>query len=187
MNIYLIDPSYFAKAIATLVLVSQILGVLTILMLLFTRGKSRVLEFLTKNSTILALIVSAVAVASSLTFSDWFEMSPCKLCWFQRIFIFPQVILLLVALLKKHHDQITCYVMTLACFAMPISIFHYLLQMTDAPAIHSFAPCDVTGQAPSCSGFYVIMYDYITIPMMALTTSALILLLMILRKVVKTA
>lgn len=110
-------------------------------------------------------------------------MEPCKLCIYQRIVIFPQVVILALALWKKHHSIITDYAIALACIAIPISIFHYMLQMSDAPAVHSFAPCDVTGQAPSCSGYYVIMYNYITIPMMALTTSALIVILMINRKI----
>ena len=176
------DPYYFAKGIATVVLLSQCLAVLTLLALIVGKKDAKPLKFLARNSTLLALIVAVTAVCSSLIFSDFYKMNPCKLCWYQRIFIFPQIILLGVALWKKHHDQVTTYSIVCACIAIPISIFHYLLQMTDAPAIHGFAPCDVTGQAPSCSGYYVIMYEYITIPMMALTTSILILILMILRK-----
>lgn len=183
MSIYLTDPYYFSLGIAGLVLAMQIIGVLTMALLLFwSKANSRYLRFLAKNSTLLAFIVAVVAVGSSLTYSDYFAMNPCKLCWFQRIFIFPQVLLLGIALWRKHHDLITDYSIALTIFAIPISIFHYLLQMTDAPSVHAFAPCDVTGQAPSCSGYYVHMYGYITIPLMALTTSVLILTLMIARK-----
>lgn len=186
MSLYLSDPYYFSTLIASLVFLLQIAVALTLLALLFCRQQCRGwLRWLADRSTLLALIVVVVAVGSSLTYSDYFDMAPCKLCWFQRIFIFPQVLLLGIAWWKKQHDFIATYVMALACFAIPISVFHYLLQMTDAPAVHSFAPCDVTGQAPSCSGYYVIMYDYITIPMMALTTSATLLLLMAIRKWVR--
>jgi disulfide bond formation protein DsbB len=178
------DPYYFSKFIGTLVLISQLAGVVTFIALLFFRKRMKgYFDFLAKYSTVLALIVAIVATASSLTFSDIFNMEPCKLCIYQRIVIFPQVIILAVALWKKHHSIITDYAIALACIAIPISIFHYVLQMTDAPAVHSLAPCDVTGQAPSCSSYYVVMYNYITIPMMALTTSVLILILMVNKKI----
>ncbi|MCA9370958.1 MAG: disulfide bond formation protein B [Candidatus Peregrinibacteria bacterium] len=137
---------------------------------------------LAHHSTLLAFIVAVVATASSLTYSEVFGMRPCELCVYQRIVIFPQVIVLGIALWRQHHDIVTDYALSLALVAMPISLFHYILQKTDAPAIHAFAPCDFTGQAPSCSNYYVNMYGYVTIPLMALTTSALILLLMVLRK-----
>lgn len=178
------DPYYFAKFIATLVLLSQIAGVTTLFCLfVFNKKTTGYLKFLANHNVLFALIVAVTATASSLTFSDIYHMEPCKLCIYQRIVIFPQVIILAVALWRNHKDIITDYAVALACVAIPISIFHYTLQMTDAPAVHNFAPCDVTGQAPSCSSYYVIMYNYITIPMMALTASALIFILMINRKI----
>lgn len=185
MSLYFGDPYYFATAVSGLVVFGQIAGVVTLVLMLTNTGKG-LRRFLAHRSTLLACVVAVVAVSSSLIFSDFFHMQPCKLCWFQRIFIFPQVILLLMALWKKHHDVIVDYSLMLACIAIPISIFHYLLQMTDAPAVHAFAPCDITGQAPSCSGFYVIIFGYVTIPMMALTASALIAILMMLRKRIRS-
>lgn len=183
MSLYLQDPYYFAGIIAGLVIVAQLAAVLTIgLLLITTPQENPWLSTLASRSTLLAFIVAVVATASSLTFSDFFGMEPCKLCVYQRIVIFPQVLILGVALWRKHHDMITDYSIALASVAIPISVFHYILQKTDAPAVHSFAPCDVTGQAPSCSNYYVNMYGYVTIPLMALTASVLIVLLMILRK-----
>jgi len=183
MPLYLQDPYYFSTAIAVLVIALQVAAVFTILLMLFASPSSnKYLAFLAQHAIGLAFTVVVVAVTSSMTYSDIFHMNPCKLCWYQRIFIFPQVILLGMALLKKHTNIITDYSLVFACIAAPISVFHYLLQITDAPAVHAFAPCDVTGQAPSCSGFYVHMYGYVTIPLMALTTSLVIALLMVLRK-----
>lgn len=187
MSLYLQDPYYFASAIAGLVILSQLATIVTIVLMFVSNVHSnKLLKALANHSTLLAFIVAVVATASSLTFSDVFNMTPCKLCIYQRIVIFPQVIILGVALWKKHHDIITSYSIALASIAIPISIFHYTLQITDAPAVHAFAPCDVTGQAPSCSNYYVHMYGYITIPLMALTASVLIVLLMVLRKKLNT-
>ena len=187
MSLYLEDPYYFASAIAALVIASQVAAIVAIVLLATSKVRnSKFLSILASHSTLLAFIVAVTATASSLTFSDVFDMNPCKLCIYQRIVIFPQVIILGVALWKKHHDMITDYAIALASVAIPISIFHYTLQITDAPAVHAFAPCDVTGQAPSCSNYYIHMYGYVTIPMMALTASILIVILMILRKKLNT-
>lgn len=175
------DPYYFSKLIGTVVLLTQVGVALTVLLLVMgSRGKW--IQFLKTHHILLAFIVVLTAVSSSLIYSDVFHMAPCKLCWYQRIVIFPQIVVLGVALWRGHHRAVADFSIALACIAIPISIFHYLLQMTDAPAIHGFAPCDVTGQAPSCSGYYVIMYHYITIPMMALTASAAVLTLMVIGK-----
>lgn len=187
MSLYLQDPYYFSSIIAVCVIALQAVAILTVLLMLFVSSRSnRYLAFLARHAIGIALMVVTIAVASSLTYSDFFHMNPCKLCWYQRIFIFPQVILLGMALLKKQNDIIVDYSLVLACIAIPISIFHYLLQVTDAPAVHAFAPCDVTGQAPSCSSYYVHMYGYVTIPLMALTASSLVVLLMLLRKRLNT-
>ena len=182
MDLLLLDPYPFSQAIATLVIAGQVLAVLTIGLLLFAR-QSIILSWIARNSILLAWIVALVAVAGSMTYSDVFHMDPCKLCWYQRIFIFPQFIILTIALWRRYNKEIADYCIALAGFAIPISLYHYLLQMIDAPAVHAFAPCDVTGQAPSCSGYYVLMYEYITIPMMALTASGLVLLFMVVRKI----
>lgn len=186
MPIYFQDPYYFASAIAGLVIVAQIAVVITIVLMLVSSVQSNAwLRVLARHSTLCAFIVAVVATASSLTFSEVFAMQPCELCIYQRIVIFPQVIILGVALWKQHHDMITSYSIALASVAIPISVFHYALQKTDAPAVHAFAPCDFTGQAPSCSNYYVNMYGYVTIPLMALTTSVLIVILMVLRNKLK--
>ena len=183
MTLYLQDPYYFSLLIGSVVLLAQIAGIITILLMCTSSvKKSSWLQMLAKRSVPLAFIVTLTAVASSLLYSDVFNMSPCKLCWYQRIFIFPQFIILGIAVWKGFTQEIRSYCIALACIALPISIYHYALQTIDAPAIHSFAPCDVTGQAPSCSGYYVRMYDYITIPLMALTSSVLVLVLMLLGK-----
>lgn len=187
MSLYFQDPYYFASGIAALAIAAQITAIVTVLLMCVSRVQSnRFLRMLAMHSTLFAFIVALFSTASSLTFSEVFDMRPCELCMYQRIVIFPQVIILAVALWRKHHDMITDYSIALASVAIPISIFHYILQKTDAPAAHAFAPCDFTGQAPSCANYYVNMYGFVTIPLMALTTSVLIVILMVLRKKLNT-
>ena len=43
-------------------------------------------------------LIASVSTLGSLFFSEIMEFAPCALCWYQRIFMFPLVILLLVGL-----------------------------------------------------------------------------------------
>ena len=171
------DSVMFSTVLAILVIFAQ--ACIAVLLLGLLTSNKRIINFFGRRAFMLAAIVACTAVIGSVTYSDVFNMAPCKLCWYQRIFIFPQAVLLLVALFNKYRTEVATYIITFATIAIGISIFHYLLQMTDAPAISALAPCDVTGQAPSCSSFYVLMFGYITIPMMAMTVSASTLLLMV--------
>jgi len=174
------DSVTFSTVLAILVIFAQ-LCIVILLFGLFTNNR-HIINFFGRRAFTLATVVVCTAVIGPITYSDVFNMVPCKLCWYQRIFIFPQAVLLITALIKRYRTEVVSYLMTFATIAICISIFHYILQMTDAPAISSLAPCNVTGQAPSCSSFYVLMFGYITIPMMAMTTSASTLLLMLAHK-----
>ena len=49
----------------------------------------------------LAFTVAAGATAGSLYFSEVEHFVPCRMCWFQRIFMYPLAIVLLVAAIRK--------------------------------------------------------------------------------------
>lgn len=53
--------------------------------------------FCRRNCLYLAWFVCVVAVAGSLYLSEVLNYEPCKLCWFQRIFMYPQLFLLGIA------------------------------------------------------------------------------------------
>src|SRR5687767_13189790 len=48
-----------------------------------------------------ALLVSFIATVGSLLLSEVIGFEPCFLCWYQRIMMYPQVFLLLVAMRIK--------------------------------------------------------------------------------------
>ncbi len=123
------------------------------------------------------LIVAAAATSGSLYFSDIAGWTPCKDCWYQRIFMYPQVLLLAVALWKKDR-HIALYILTLSIIGMGIAIDHYAEQVeaafaaVGAPEIDPLIPCDNSGV--SCAKTEIhFTFGYITIPMMALTAFVL--------------
>jgi disulfide bond formation protein DsbB len=126
-------------------------------------------EFLRGRETLLAFVVALVATAGSLVYSDVIGYEPCKLCWFQRIFMYPLVILFGVALLKKD-SRIADYALALAIPGALIAAYHYLLQLGIAPSL----PCSAVGYSAECSSRFVLQFGYITIPLMAFSAFALI-------------
>jgi disulfide bond formation protein DsbB len=135
----------------------------------------KVHDFLGDYALTLAFLMTLAAVGSSLFYSEYANFTPCLLCWWQRIFLYPQAILLLVALIKRD-DAVRKYCLTLSGIGILISIYHTYLQFGGNDLI----PCSATGV--SCDHVYFLTYGYITIPTMALTAFAAIFLLMLVRR-----
>lgn len=158
-------------AFATLTVIGQVLSVILLLTLLWEtlakRAPGRLTRWISGNALVLMLITAALATGGSLFFSDIAGWTPCKLCWFQRIFIYPQVILLLVALWRRDRG-IASSILTLSLIGLPIALYHYSEQVN--LALHpqeTGAPCDATGV--SCAHTPTFAFGYITLPVMAAT------------------
>ncbi|KPC98964.1 Disulfide bond formation protein C [Geobacillus sp. BCO2] len=70
---------------------------------------------------------SLIATLGSLYFSEVLGFIPCDLCWFQRIFMYPQVIILGIAIVRKDAAAAR-YSFTLSLIGGGISLYHYGLQ-----------------------------------------------------------
>lgn len=152
--------------------VNQLLSLLTIagqaiialvLVCLFAKGH-KIISFIAKNAILFSFIVALTATLGSLFFSEVAGFEPCKLCWFQRVLMYPQVILFVIALYKKD-KAIIDYTLWLSVIGAAIAAYHYLLQIGVAPEL----TCSATGYSVSCSKRFIMSFGYITIPMMALT------------------
>ncbi|MDP3883257.1 MAG: disulfide oxidoreductase [Candidatus Staskawiczbacteria bacterium] len=164
--------------LATLVLLSQIFFVLGILYLLFFRKKFPVvLSVFSKNGILFSFIVAMVATLGSLYYSNVAGFNPCDLCWFQRIFMYPEVLLLGLALYKKE-SKIIDYALSLAVGGWIISAYHNY-------TFYKVVSSTFCGIGESCTTRYVIEFGYITIPMMALTGFTLIIALLLTQKLTK--
>ncbi len=154
---------------ATLAIACQILSIIVIVLLLCRKRFQTPLTWLSRNSLLLMFLVALAATGGSLFFSEVALWAPCKLCWFQRIFMYPQLMLLTYALWKKEW-KILPYVLILSIIGICISAFHYgeqILSMLDPIGHDSAEPCDLSGI--SCRATYIFEYGYITIPMLAFT------------------
>ena len=154
------------------VIASQIFIVLAVFYIIFSFGKKSVIsDFFAKNSIKFAFVVALIATLGSLFYSNYAGFVPCVLCWFQRIFMYPEAIILGLSLLKKDR-KIVSYALLLSLVGLVISIYHNYIYFN---GLHT----TVCTTAESCITPYVTEFGYITIPMMALTAFALISLLLI--------
>ena len=125
-----------------------------------------------KNYLLFGLIVSMVATLGSLFYSEILKYPPCILCWWQRIFMYPQFLIFGFALINKD-NKIFNYSILLSLIGGGISLYHYLIQR----GVLQTSSCDVVGYSSSCSETFFLSYGYITIPMMALTAFILLIFL----------
>jgi disulfide bond formation protein DsbB len=117
----------------------------------------------------LAFAVAATCTLGSLYYSEVAGFEPCRLCWYQRIAMYPLVVVLGVAWLRRDRG-VRRYVLPLAGIGLAISLYHRLEeQFPDAVA----SACSV---GVPCSFRYVDEFGWITIPTMAGVGFALILL-----------
>lgn len=164
------------KAIALLVIIAQVSLVLILAAAIFRNKFSRLYAALVNWSLPLAFVVALVATLGSLYLSLIAGFQPCDLCWYQRIFMYPQVILLGLSLLKRE-AVVVDYCLTLLGVGTAISLYHNYIVYRAVTATF----CSAVGEV-SCTQQYIIEFGFVTIPVMALTAFLTIFALLLLHK-----
>lgn len=124
---------------------------------------------------LLALVVAVVATTGSLFYSEIAGYEPCTLCWYQRILMYPQVLLLGLAVIGGNASCAVTPCLILSLGGMGVAAFHYLLQL----GVLAPTSCSAVGYAVSCAERFMMHFGYITIPLMAFTAFALITMAML--------
>lgn len=119
-----------------------------------------------------AMVVALTSTLGSLYFSEVANFEPCRLCWYQRIAMYPLVPVLAAGAWLRDRN-IRLYTVPLAVIGGGISIWHYTLQWF--PDLSS-GSCSV--DVP-CNAAYVWEFGFVSIPYMALSGFALILMLVL--------
>jgi disulfide bond formation protein DsbB len=119
----------------------------------------------------LAFVVATTATLGSLYLSDVVHLIPCTFCWYQRIAMYPLVVVLGVAAWRKDHG-IRIYAETLAAIGAVIAAYHRLIQ-----AFPDLGGSSCSTGVP-CTAAYFTEFGFVTIPYMALSGFLLILALL---------
>ncbi|MFN8109324.1 MAG: disulfide oxidoreductase [Thermoleophilia bacterium] len=129
-------------------------------------------ESLRAGGVWLAWVVALTATVGSLYFSEGAGFIPCRLCWFQRICMYPLVAVLLVGALLRDRRAIW-YALPLPVIGAVISIYHIYIENHPEAELSG---CKVGGT--SCATKWINEFGYMTIPTLALSAFVLIGLLL---------
>jgi len=173
-------PAYvetFNKVMSLGVIGLQVIILLIALNFVFFRSReNKVLLFFKKNTFIFGFLIALGAVIISLFYSEIIGFPACELCWVQRIFLYPQLILFGMELYKKER-AIVDYSMVLAICGAIVSVYHMYIETGGESSLPCAAP-GVTTQV-SCAIRYVYEFGYITIPVMSFTLSLFIIAILL--------
>jgi disulfide bond formation protein DsbB len=127
----------------------------------------------------LCWLVSSISTMASLFFSYVMGFAPCVLCWYQRICLFPLIIILAVGLFPFDKNVVK-FALPLAIAGWLTAFYHNLLYSGVIP--ENIQPCS---QGVSCTEKYIELFGFLTIPMLSLLSfSTIITLLIILKRTV---
>jgi disulfide bond formation protein DsbB len=115
-----------------------------------------------QNALFLAFTIALIATLGSLFLSIVLHWVPCVLCWYQRVMLFPLVIILGVATVKKI-SNLEYIVFPMTFIGMLVAIYHNLLQYHIIP--EGLAPCSV---GASCLTLYHFWFNFLTVPLLSL-------------------
>jgi disulfide bond formation protein DsbB len=118
-----------------------------------------------------AFVVALLATLGSLYFSEIAHFEPCKLCWYQRIAMYPLVVILGIAAWRDD-GRVFRYAAPLAAIGAVIATYHYALEWLpwlDTGACSATAPCTLV---------WFRELGFISLPYLALSAFLLILALL---------
>jgi len=119
-------------------------------------------------------MIASVSTLGSLFFSEVMGFQPCVLCWYQRIAMYPLVLILPVGMFPIDLNVIR-YALPLSLLGTLLALFHLLLVAGYIP--ESIEPCV---QGVPCSEVQIEWFGFVTIPLLSGLSFLLITALLIL-------
>ncbi len=160
----------FNLSLSVLTLAAQVIAVVILVLHFSGKRDNLFFKLWEKHGLSFSFVIVLIGSIGSLIYSDVLGYLPCKLCWFERICMYPQVVILLVALKKKDGSELF-YAFWLSIIGAAISLYHHLIQVGVFPE-SAFCSIGATGD---CSKLFVsTFFGYVTLPMMAFSAFTLV-------------
>ncbi len=168
--------SAYSTLLSTLILglgLATFLSIIGYFFVPYIRARLRAVSYTCSLQLIGA--IATLATLGALTYQFLYLLPVCPLCWWQRIFMFPVEIIVLVSLwVKSRTNHLITGIM--AAIGLPIAAYHYYGHYQKYVMGNPFfLPCSTNPLEPSCSNSPIVTYGFITIPFMALIAFAAIL------------
>jgi disulfide bond formation protein DsbB len=119
-------------------------------------------------------VVATVATLASQFFSEIMDVPVCSLCWYQRIAMYPLVLILALGLFP-YEPKVVRFAGALATVGWLIALFHVLVVAGVVP--EQAQPCV---QGIPCSETYISLFGFLNIPVLSLLTFSLIVAMLFL-------
>jgi disulfide bond formation protein DsbB len=121
-----------------------------------------------------AWLIASASTLGALFFGEVMKLPPCSLCWYQRIFMFPMMLVLPFGLFPFDRNVVRS-MLPLAGVGGLIATLHVLLVAGIVP--ERVAPCR---QGVPCSETVIEWFGFVTIPLLSFLAFASIATLLIL-------
>ena len=112
-------------------------------------------------SLFFAWLIALIALLATLFASEILKLPVCVLCWYQRICIYPLVILLGMAA-YRNDNNIAVYAMPFSIIGFCFAVYQYCEQM-----IPNFSPIAFCTQAIPCNTIHFKLLGFITFPFLS--------------------
>lgn len=126
------------------------------------------------NLLFLAWLVAAVSTLGALFLGEVMGYTPCVLCWYQRICMFP-LVLILAAGLFPFDRRVLRYALPLALAGLALALWHWGVASGLIP--EAATPC---GQGVPCSQELIVWFGFLTLPMLSVLAFSSIIALLLL-------
>lgn len=124
----------------------------------------------------LCWVLSLGAMLGSLFFSEVMKFPPCILCWYQRIAMYPLVVIFLVGAFQPAKSTFV-FSLPFVLIGWIIALYHNLLHYKIVP--ESASPCM---EGVSCATVYIKLFGFLTIPLMSFIAFSILGILLFLLK-----
>lgn len=154
--------------------VGGLFGIVAVLALTYDLKSKRLLTpYVQQWGMYTALAATLLGSVLTLIYSDVLGFVPCGLCWFERIMLYPQVLLIGTALWIHDKVSVLRYGIVLSSFGLLISLYHHYIQMGGT----AFAKCPAAGAGADCAKRFFFEYNFMTFPFLAVILFAFLIML----------
>jgi disulfide bond formation protein DsbB len=175
------EPSAFADTLTQFLAQGTIVGATIVILwtiylatVTFKKKGDMFTAMISKYVLPLGFLITLFGMFFTLLYSEVLHYVPCDLCWYQRVFLYPQVFIFAYAWYKKD-TAILPYTLILSGVGLMIAVYHHMLQI----GYDIYKPCSSAPFAVDCAKPSFIEFGFVTFPFMAVVLFSFLGLLIV--------
>jgi disulfide bond formation protein DsbB len=125
----------------------------------------------------LVIATTIGSLVMTLVYSEYFKFVPCSMCWLQRIALYPQALMALMAWKGSDVSRFPLYGIALSMFGLIVGVYQYIYQMLPAEAREGLAPCLIDGSNADCAVKVMNEFGFVTFPLLSAISFAFLIVI----------